>query len=319
MRIVGTMSSIGFCALLAACGGNDAVNLQPPPPSSPMTWALQAGTSSAQEALQGLNFYPAALTIDAGDTVVWTYPTGEPHTVTVVPAGKPIPPPNDPNAALPAGGTSVDGTAFTSSGFKLLGDSYALKFPTPGTYVYHCLIHPGMVGTIVVNPAGTRYPTLQADATALGRGSAGADLAAATASVATFPYAGGGTHIAVGISPPLANGQPSSATVLRYLDGPALSDQPLGITVGTTLTWTNLSNKEPHTVSIAPAGQAFPAVPPPGAPTGNTTFDGTKFSNSGNIFPGASYSLTFTAPGTYVVHCIYHDDTEHMVETIVVH
>lgn len=310
---------MSFTALaVAGCGGS-GVALQPQPPASgPSTFTLQAGTSSQQEALQGLNFYPAALTVDVGDTVTWKFPAGEPHTVSIVPAGQSIPAPNSPSAAAPAGGNTTDGSTYTSSGFVLLGGKYSLAFTKPGTYVYHCIIHPGMVGTIVVNPAGTRYPQTQQQYDALAASSENTDLTNAAASIATFPYAAGASHVAVGISPPVQNGRPSSSTVLRYLTGPSLASGTLTIAVGTTVTWTNLSNNEPHTVTLAPNGQAFPTIPPPGTPTNNTTFDGTTFSNSGNIFPGASYSLTFTAAGTYVVHCVYHDETENMIQTVIV-
>jgi len=176
MRIVTTMSSIVFCALLAACGGNDVVNLQPPPPSSPMTWALQAGTSSAQEALQGLNFYPAALTVDAGDTVVWQ-PRGF-HTVSFprflgIPAiggacESTHPGPDRPfrgsfagcnfestlgRGAIPSGPSGGPYTGgFSTSGILVVPrpHAWAVTFPKAGTYQYQCLVHWGMYGAITV-------------------------------------------------------------------------------------------------------------------------------------------------------------------------
>ena len=30
--------------------------------------------------------------------------------------------------------------------------SYSVTFPNPGTYHYHCAIHPGMTGVVVVLP-----------------------------------------------------------------------------------------------------------------------------------------------------------------------
>ena len=45
-----------------------------------------------------------------------------------------------------------DGLPFASS--------YSVTFPNPGTYAYHCAIHPGMIGTVVVIPeaAGVLTP-----------------------------------------------------------------------------------------------------------------------------------------------------------------
>lgn len=52
--------------------------------------------------------------------------------------------------------------------------------------------------------------------------------------------------------------------------------------------------------------------------SGPRSYDGTQPVNSGVLFPGQSFSLTFTKAGTYTYHCLFHDDTEHMVGTIVV-
>jgi plastocyanin len=62
-----------------------------------------------------------------------------------------------------AAGTSVtwkntDSVAHTStsdangwnSGTVAPGGQFSVAFPTAGTFPYHCAIHPGMVGTVVV-------------------------------------------------------------------------------------------------------------------------------------------------------------------------
>lgn len=138
--------------LISGCGGSS----NPAAPLGPQTWQLVAGASAQQEALQSLTFYQNSLTIDAGDSVTWTFPTGEPHTVTFLGPRPTPPPPTDPSASLPAGGATYDGTTYTSSGFVLLGKMYSLRFPTPGTYTYYCLLHgpSGMTGTIVVPNRG---------------------------------------------------------------------------------------------------------------------------------------------------------------------
>ena len=42
--------------------------------------------------------------------------------------------------------------AFPSSGNLGRGGTHTVSFNAAGTYQYHCSIHPGMVGSIVVNP-----------------------------------------------------------------------------------------------------------------------------------------------------------------------
>ncbi len=80
-------------------------------------------------------FSPADLTIAAGDAVTWTNAADQEHTVT------------------------ADDGAF-DSGRIPAGDAYANVFETPGTFPYHCTIHPQMTGTITVGAAAaTDVPT----------------------------------------------------------------------------------------------------------------------------------------------------------------
>jgi plastocyanin len=60
-------------------------------------------------------------------TLTWTNYDGVAHTVT--------------DSAL---------TPTFDSGNISQGTSYSLTLTIPGTYAYHCSIHPGMTGTIVV-------------------------------------------------------------------------------------------------------------------------------------------------------------------------
>ncbi len=85
---------------------------------------VQAGTQTVS--MSGFAFKPAALTIAAGTTVRWTNHDPSPHTIT-----------------------SDDGTSF-SSGTLSQGAAFEHTFGVPGTYAYHCSIHPGMQGTIIV-------------------------------------------------------------------------------------------------------------------------------------------------------------------------
>jgi plastocyanin len=229
-----------------------------------------------------------------------------------------VPLPDDPTNAVPAGPSTYDGSTYVSSGFVLLGGSYRLKFTKPGTYTYQCLIHPGMKGSIQVAPAGSPHVTEQALYTASANAQIATDMTAAAASVATFPYAPGGPHLAAGISPAMSMGMPSALTVMRFLDGPSLSDSSVTIAAGGVVTWTNASNNSPHTVTIAPVGTTFPTLSPFSPPSGGNVYDGTTLVNSGVLAPGQSFSLRFTKPGVYTYHCIFHDDTEHMIGTVIV-
>lgn len=76
--------------------------------------------------IQSFSFTPQALTINAGDTVIWTNMDNVAHTVT-----------------------SDLGTELHSAQLSP-GQSYSHTFTTAGTYAYHCSIHTMMTGTITV-------------------------------------------------------------------------------------------------------------------------------------------------------------------------
>lgn len=76
--------------------------------------------------IRGMAFSPTPLAINTGDTVVWKNFDSVAHTVT-----------------------SDTGLEMQSGQIKQ-GESYSHTFTAPGTYSYHCLIHPYMKGTVVV-------------------------------------------------------------------------------------------------------------------------------------------------------------------------
>lgn len=309
---------IACAAFLALAACNTGGVTSPPGDLGPQSFAMVAGGSMNMEAMQALRFYPNALTIDAGDTVTWKFPAGEPHTVSLLGPNAAFPTPEDPTAPVPAGGTTYDGSKYTSSGFKLLGASYSLTFTKVGTYTFRCLLHGGMTGTIVVQPTGTPYPASNATAAAAAAPAQAADLALGVAALAQFPYAAGGPHLVAGMSPGLTAGPPGPVTINRFLDGPTVTATSVTVSVGSTVTWTNQSSGEPHTVTLAPVGAPFPTLPLFSPPSGGNVYDGTTLVNSGVLFPGASFAVQFTKAGTYTYNCLFHDDNENMIGTVVV-
>ena len=88
--------------------------------------AVTSGTAaSTVKETDDLKFDPASVSVKAGDVVAFTNSGTTPHNVT-----------------FDAGVASQ-----TMNG----GDSFLVKFTTPGTYKYVCTFHaPGMAGTITV-------------------------------------------------------------------------------------------------------------------------------------------------------------------------
>jgi plastocyanin len=272
--------------------------------SSPMTWQLMAGGNRGGEAFQALNFFSDTITIDEGDSVTWTN-GGNAHTITFFAGWKK---PRQPIGA-PYGGSTYDGKVYTSSGFTAPGQTYTLTFPKAGTYPYSCIFHgPEMAGVVIVQPAGTAYPHPQSYYTSQGNAEMNRELDGAVGSLDEFPFADGGTTLAAGIAPGLAQNAPTHSTVLRFVDGDSLGSGTITVPVGTTITWSNQSNNEPHTVTFPRPGHTPPPWLTPGhAPIGGPTYDGSHLTDSGAFFPGQSYSLTFTATGDFTYYCLFHD------------
>jgi plastocyanin len=99
--------------------------------------AATAGAASSGVSIQNFSFQPSTVGVSVGDTVTWTQKdTGTQHTVT------------------------SDNGSF-GSGNLLAGQTFAHTFNQPGTFSYHCNIHPSMMGTVTVagsTPAPTQPP-----------------------------------------------------------------------------------------------------------------------------------------------------------------
>ena len=89
-------------------------------PGTPVTIPMNAST------LTNTAFAPDAADVSAGATVTWTNTDGVAHT-------------------------STSDTGVWDSGIVQPGGQFSVSFPTAGTYRYHCLLHPGMIGTVVVH------------------------------------------------------------------------------------------------------------------------------------------------------------------------
>jgi len=76
--------------------------------------------------IKSYSFQPSTLSVPAGTTVTWHNQDNAQHTVT-----------SDTQGQFDSGAIST-------------GNKFTYTFPTPGSYSYHCSIHPGMKGTIVV-------------------------------------------------------------------------------------------------------------------------------------------------------------------------
>src|SRR6266487_6181847 len=79
--LLGLLAIGSMAAGPASVAGMSSVSAQSTS-SGPRTWHVLIGGQSQDQALQAEGYYPRVITIDAGDTVVWTLNTGEIHSVT---------------------------------------------------------------------------------------------------------------------------------------------------------------------------------------------------------------------------------------------
>lgn len=114
--------------LIAACSGGPAGPATTPALPSALATPVASGPAGAAAdavTIQGFAFKPETITISAGTTVTWANQDSVAHTVT-------------------ADDGSFDSTPVAG------GTAFSQVFATPGTFAYHCTIHPTMKGTIVV-------------------------------------------------------------------------------------------------------------------------------------------------------------------------
>lgn len=261
-------------------------------------------------------FLPAAAYVQPGDTVTWTFPGIEPHTVTFgVPAG-------DPTAPTSTDGKATwSGTGFISSGFPdSPASTFAVTFPNAGVFDYFCAIHPGMKGAVHVQGPGIGVPDNQASVDARGK----ADYDSALASLKSL--AGQANAIPVAVTANAGGGRTYTLAISSPHDSPVGDVQQFfpaaaNIGVGDTVQW--VSNVHtPHTISIIPPGIDLNGPPPPELATWdpfetsiNLPADG-KYKGGfvstavmGIDLPGGTkFSLTFPAAGTYTYACVLHAD-----------
>ena len=105
--------------ILAGCGGSST--------SATTSGGGKAGAASnaVQVIMANRSYDPQQVTVKVGDTVTWVNQDTPKHDVV------------------------ADNGEFKSNLFDK-GGTFSFTFTKTGTYPYHCSIHPGMVGTVVV-------------------------------------------------------------------------------------------------------------------------------------------------------------------------
>jgi len=337
MRRHGTLAFLGAMAILLGALGVRA-QLRAPIVHAAQTWAVQVGANvDLTNGVTANAFFPATITIDAGDTVGWSFPSVEPHTVTFD---------NGTNPPLEVSGRVKDLAAGTLEYSRLFNplnangpnqafDSkvqvssgvpseppdertpFTLSFAQAGVYYYVCSIHGrDMSGTVTVQPAGAALAEAPAQATARGQ----SDLSGAVAYSAGF-FTGNPPRDAAAATPSVHNidaGASHGGGISLY----QFLSRDITVHRGDTVVWTNASPDSAHTITFLSGGtepQMTNIVPQAGgAPklvrpanvyslSGGTTYTGQGYLNSGFMPAGGSFAAVVDAPpGQYEYVCLLH-------------
>ncbi|HVT76992.1 MAG TPA: plastocyanin/azurin family copper-binding protein [Acidimicrobiales bacterium] len=126
---------------------------------------ILAGAAPQANSVDGYDdreFFPERFIAHVGQKVTWLISTEPAHTVSfdvpkylpVIIVGKDGTVSGNPETTDPrnsAAAANYDGTAFLSSGASFEGAKrFSVTFTKPGTYPYACLLHPRMIGEVVV-------------------------------------------------------------------------------------------------------------------------------------------------------------------------
>src|SRR5215204_6674072 len=131
---------------------------------------ISVPAASAQDdmtvSIQDFFFDSGQLTVAPGTTVTWVNKGQAPHTTT-----------------------ADDGT--WDSGTLQPGEDFSFTFDQPGTYTYHCSIHPDMTASVKVSGGGEATSSASASMSPAASASASPTASASASPTATLPGTGG--------------------------------------------------------------------------------------------------------------------------------
>ena len=135
MRFIPFPRAVLILAVLLApsCGGSSSTPTTPANPTTTTTTVPPAtGTADLTISILGdqggMSFSPAAATLRVGQTVAWRNNDTDIHTAT------------------------QDGGRFNTGNLTRGATSAPIAMTAAGAFPYHCVLHPGMVGSLTVNP-----------------------------------------------------------------------------------------------------------------------------------------------------------------------
>jgi plastocyanin len=323
-----------FAAFLAGVlGFSSAVQAQ-------QNWNANVGGQSADMSKQAVAFLPSELWIHAGDSITWTFNSGDINTVTFLTVGQ-VYPFDDTQGCPPVtpSGSPFDGSSCVSSAPLVLGQTYEVIFPKAGNYEIVCLVHGQMFGVIHVLDPSLPLPFDQAAYDAQAKEQLNALLEDADRhkhhaehqnSMGDMLSTNGSSHttpVTAGVGEIAANpGGQQSFSLVRFMSG------TVTIHAGGTVEWTNQDAEIGHTITFGTIPQdlfdpscspnCVVSTDPDGALHATITNKQQNVHSGliaalledepgfpqGPIAPPVRFRITFTTPGTYPYVCAFHDN-----------
>src|SRR5712692_1257937 len=294
-------------------------------------WRATVGAQSNNMGRQALAFLPNEIWIHAGDSITWTFPTDEIHTVSFLKSGQTRLSRLVGCPGFTIGESAIfDGSICVTTASLVKGQTFTVTFPIAGNFKLVCLVHANMTAVVHVLPLSEPLPHDQDfydDQAAQQRhdllfdtdkgtdhdGDHERDDSDRTRSPENKVTAGIGEIVAT-------PGGSQTVSVMRF-------EEPTKVIhAGETLEWSNSDPVTAHTITFG----VEPANPVP--PSANVTVDadGARHSvinspadnvHSGFIVappqdriglaqapPGVTrFRVTFTSPGVFPYICALHD------------
>lgn len=321
-----------------------------PPATLADTWQVQVGAQTGDRAHQALAFLPNEIWIHANDSVTWSFPSNEVHTVTFLVTflmlGQPVGQVRPSRFTGCVNGRPPDGRTPDSSAFdnstcvnsgiltNADGKTYTVTFPATGNFKLVCLAHPNMTATVHVLDSSAPLPHDQAfydQQTDRQR----ADLLS-EARTSAHVHGEGDNAVVAGAGEIIGTGGGTqTASVMRFMDAVKV------IHVNETVEWTTAEAVTSHTITFGPEPDNQHQIPPSSNVV--TDADGARHAylsspsdavHSGfitelpqdriglaqapfNLNSATRFRATFTQPGIYQYKCVLHDQLG-MVGVIIV-
>jgi plastocyanin len=316
-------------------------------------WQAIVGAETRSRRSQALAFLPNQLWVHTGDSIRWTFPTHERHTVTFLKPGQTRPPGFGPVFGVPVGcpgltpdGSSFDGSACVTTDVLLLGEdseptasepAYSVSFPVAGNFKFVCLIHADMTGVVHVLNASQTLPHDQDFYDRQAQSEQVLLLANASRleSRGTRENAdrGQSNDVAAGIGEIVTTtgGGSQTASLMGFLR------DTIVVQVGDTVEWTSLDPSINHTVTFGiepadPRVRSTNLIQDSDGPWHAVISTAADNVNSGFLSPAPQdraglaqsppgvtrFRVTFTSPGTFNYICAVHDQLG-MKGTVIVH